>query len=122
MGIYIMKESIKSIHDLRNLKPLNFVLYYSNGCGYCHMFENHWSDIVSKIKTEHIDVKPISIESSHFGDLGRINFFNTISGVPTLSLVDEKGSFVKKFEGQRDTENIIEWLKSYTPPKSTKHS
>ena len=122
-----MKESIKSIKQLSNLKPLNIVLYYSNGCGYCHMFEDHWSDIVRKIKTERLNVKPLSIESRHFGDLGTMNFFNSISGVPTLSLVDKDGGFVKKFEGKRDTENIMNWLKQNTPKlsagkkKSTKH-
>lgn len=122
-----MKESIKSIRQLSNLKPLNIVLYYSNGCGYCHMFEDHWSDIVRKIKTERLNVKPLSIESRHFGDLGTMNFFNSISGVPTLSLVDKDGGFVKKFEGKRDTENIMDWLKQHTPKlsagkkKSTKH-
>ena len=114
-----MKESITSVHQLRNLKPLNFVLYYSNGCGYCHMFENHWADIVSKIKSEALSVKPISIESKHFGDLGKINFFNSVSGVPTLSLVDHKGSFVKKFEGERNPETIMEWLKTHAPKSIT---
>jgi len=122
-----MKESIKSIRQLSNLKPLNIILYYSDTCGYCHMFKDHWSDIVKKIKTERLNVKPLSIESRHFGDLGTMNFFNSISGVPTLSLVDKDGGFVKKFEGQRDTENIMNWLKQHTPKlsagkkKSTKH-
>lgn len=122
-----MKESIKSIKQLTNLKPLNIILYYSDTCGYCHMFKDHWNDIVGKIKTDRLNVKPLSIESRHFGDLGTMNFFNSISGVPTLSLVDNQGQFVKKFEGQRDTENIMSWLKQHTPKlnagkkKSTKH-
>ena len=122
-----MKESIKSIKQLSNLIPLNIILYYSDTCGYCHMFKHHWSDIVRKIKTERLNVKPLSIESRHFGDLGTMNFFNSISGVPTLSLVDKDGGFVKKFEGQRDTENIMNWLKQNTPKlsagkkKSTRH-
>ena len=122
-----MKESITSIRQLSNLKPLNIILYYSDSCGYCHMFKDHWSDIVNKIKSERLNVKPVSIESRHFSDLGAMNFFNSISGVPTLSLVDKDGQFVKKFEGQRDAENIMSWLKEHTPKlnagkrKSTKH-
>ena len=122
-----MKESITSIRQLSNLKPLNIILYYSDSCGYCHMFKDHWSDIVRKIKTERMNVKPLSIESRHFGDLGTMNFFNSISGVPTISLVDKYGSFIKKFEGQRDAKNIIDWLKEHTPKnnaskrKYTKH-
>lgn len=122
-----MKESITSIGQLSNLKPLNIILYYSDSCGYCHMFKDHWSDVVRKIKTERLNVKPLSIESRHFHDLGSMNFFNSISGVPTLSLVGREGNFIKKFEGQRDAKNIIEWLKEHTPKlnagkrKSTKH-
>jgi len=115
-----MKESINSIKQLSNLKPLNIILYYSDTCGYCHMFKDHWSDIVRKIKTQRLNVKPVSIESRHFGDLGTIDFFNTVQGVPTLSLVDKDGGFVKKFEGERNPENVINWLKEHTP-KSTKH-
>lgn len=110
-----MKESITSVRQLSNLMPLNFVLYYSDSCGYCHMFKDHWSDIVDKIKKEKMSVKPLSIESRHFGDLGTMNFFNSVSGVPTLSLIDKNGGFVKKFEGPRDSHNIINWLKAHTP-------
>ena len=110
-----MKESIKSIKQLSNLKPLNIILYYSDTCGYCHMFKDHWSDIVNKIKSQRLNVKPVSIESRHFSDLGTMNFYNSISGVPTISLVDRDGGFVKKFEGPRDTENIMNWLKQHTP-------
>lgn len=122
-----MKESIKSIKQLSNLKPLNIILYYSDTCGYCHMFKDHWSDIVSKIKKERLNVKPVSIESRHFSDLGTMNFFNSISGVPTLSLVDKDGGFVNKFQGERKPEDIMNWLKQHTPKlnegkkKSTKH-
>lgn len=114
-----MKESINSIKQLSKLKPLNIILYYSDTCGYCHMFKDHWEDIVKKIKRERLQVKPLSIESRHFGDLESIDFFNNVQGVPTLSLVDKDGGFVKKFDGERNPENIINWLKQHTP-KPTK--
>ena len=83
------------------------------------MFKDHWKDIVRKIKTQRLQVKPISIESQHFGDLESIDFYNNVQGVPTLSLVDKDGGFVKKFDGERNPENIINWLKQHTP-KPTK--
>tara|TARA_Y100001980_G_C14452846_1_gene236389 strand:- start:233 stop:694 length:462 start_codon:yes stop_codon:yes gene_type:complete len=120
-----MKESITSVKQLSNLSPVNLVLYYSDNCSYCHMFKDHWSDIVTKVKQDMPIVKPLSIESRHFGDLGPMKFFNGVSGVPTISLIDNSGGFLKKFEGPRDSENIMSWLKTHTPKfnhkKTKKH-
>jgi len=110
-----MKESINSVNELSNLKPHNFVLYYSNGCGHCHNFEDQWGHVVNKINMSNLNLKPISIESEHFGDLEDKNIYNKVSGVPTMALLDETGGFVKKYDGSRESDPIMSWLKDNVP-------
>ena len=114
-----MKETISNTNELSGNKCNMFILYYSDHCTFCHMFKDEWDSVVDSIKNSNLRVKPLSIESKHFGDLKNKNFYSNISGVPTMALVNRNGTLIKKYEDARETNTIIKWLKTHPPNKNT---
>ena len=113
-----MKESISDVSELSNNEKNNlFVFYYSDSCGYCHMFEPEWENSVKRIKNSQLNVKPISIESQYFNSLNKKNIFNDISGVPTMALLDKNGTLLKKYDGERNHHEIMKWLHKHVGKK-----
>ena len=110
-----MINSIRSPNELLNLASINLVLFYSDGCYHCRQFHDHWETVVSKIKNQHMGIKPLSIEQKHFHHLDKMGMYSDIQGVPSLVLLDDKGQYIQKYQGHdRHPDNIMSWLKTHT--------
>ena len=114
-----MINSITGPDELSKLGNINLILFHSDNCHHCRQFQNDWHTVVSKIKSQRIHVKPLSVEQKHFHHLDELGMYNDIQGVPSLVILDKKGKYIKKYQGpDRNPDNIIAWLKTHTPKLS----
>ena len=92
---------------------------YSNGCGHCVALEKTWQTITNKLKGMNVVVK--DIEASIIDDeliklnntyLGGINSpkVSLQVGFPTIYKINR--GVVSYYEGNRDTEPLLSWIKN----------
>jgi glutaredoxin len=84
-----------------------FILFYMNGCYYCDLFKNTWTELKQNTNYDFIEYESNELQNSN--DAKEIGI-NTITGFPSIYCnVNQK---YYKYEGNRTKEDLIKFIES----------
>lgn len=106
-GDFTYKDSNFYIKNTGNKKGL--MLVYAAWCGYCKMIAPVWKKFIKEQGKDFI-IKALHIEgSSSNKDLaGKLG----VEGYPTILYINKDGKVGGKFEGERNIQEFIKYLKN----------
>ena len=85
---------------------IDFVYFYMNGCGHCKNFTPIWDEFCSANSSS---IKTYKFEQSQVQE--QITTYS-ISGFPTILLLDENNSKIDEYSGQRTVEALTSYVNS----------
>ncbi len=105
----------KNIQGLNNiLKSGNhvFILVYMDGCMPCNLMKPNWHNIRHNLNNDLISRDDISIVDVEKDYLPEIESIGSVEGFPTIKYINSSKGEPVSYEGSRDTEELIDWIKN----------
>jgi thiol-disulfide isomerase/thioredoxin len=106
----------ETINAISKDEPI-LVLLYMDGCGYCEMLKPAWKDAIKEINKDNIMIIG-EVESKLSKDLP-LKVKDSIKGYPTIQVL-QNGKIKKTYEGDRSTNDIVNFAKKHTSRKIKK--
>lgn len=95
-----------------------FVKLYSPGCGHCVAMQGSWDALKDHAALKDYDMAIIEV---HADELDKINSpaMSVNGGFPTIRKVLKNGNLGKDYEGNRSTEDMVNFIKDNFPDTLT---
>jgi thiol-disulfide isomerase/thioredoxin len=104
----LFKENFENanVDSMNNDNSTKLVYFYMNGCGHCNNFTPIWDEFCSANSSS---IKTYKFEQSQVQE--QITTYS-ISGFPTILLLDENNSKIDEYSGQRTVEALTSYVNS----------
>jgi len=104
----LFKENFENanIDSMMSDNSTKLVYFYMNGCGHCKNFTPIWDEFCSANSSS---IKTYKFEQSQVQE--QITSYS-ISGFPTILLLDENNSKIDEYSGQRTVEALTSYVNS----------
>lgn len=104
----LFKENFENanIDSMNNDNSTKLVYFYMNGCGHCKNFTPIWEDFCSANSSS---IKTYKFEQSQVQE--QITSYS-ISGFPTILLLDENNAKIDEYNGERTVEALTSYVNS----------
>jgi thiol-disulfide isomerase/thioredoxin len=104
----LFKENFENanVDSMKNDSSTKLVYFYMNGCGHCNNFTPIWDEFCSANSSS---IKTYKFEQSQVQE--QISSYS-ISGFPTILLLDENNSKIDEYSGQRTVEALTSYVNS----------
>jgi thiol-disulfide isomerase/thioredoxin len=106
----LFKENFENanVDSMNNDNSTKLVYFYMNGCGHCNNFTPIWDEFCSANSSS---IKTYKFEQSQVQE--QIASYS-ISGFPTILLLDENNAKIDEYSGQRTVEALTSYVNSRT--------
>lgn len=84
------------------------IFVYADWCGHCTRFKPEWSKVEQECKSRNITTTALNVDDEQNGEF--INKYE-INSFPTLIVF--KGNQFKKYEGDRTTDQIVNFVENF---------
>jgi thiol-disulfide isomerase/thioredoxin len=104
----LFKENFENanVDSMNNDNSTKLVYFYMNGCGHCNNFTPIWDEFCSanssSIKTYKFEQSQVQEQIANY----------SISGFPTILLLDENNAKIDEYSGQRTVEALTSYVNS----------
>jgi len=104
----LFKENFENanVDSMNNDNSTKLVYFYMNGCGHCNNFTPIWDEFCSANSSS---IKTYKFEQSQVQE--QITGYS-ISGFPTILLLDENNAKIDEYSGQRTVEGLTSYVNS----------
>jgi|UniRef100_A0A6C0CD13 thiol-disulfide isomerase/thioredoxin len=104
----LFKENFENtnVDSMNNDNSTKLVYFYMNGCGHCNNFTPIWDEFCSANSSS---IKTYKFEQSQVQE--QIASYS-ISGFPTILLLDENNAKIDEYSGQRTVEALTSYVNS----------
>jgi thiol-disulfide isomerase/thioredoxin len=104
----LFKENFENanIDSMNKDNSTKLVYFYMNGCGHCKNFTPIWDEFCSANSSS---IKTYKFEQSQVQE--QITSYS-ISGFPTILLLDENNAKIDEYSGQRTVEGLTSYVNS----------
>ena len=104
----LFKENFENanVDSMNNDNSTKLVYFYMNGCGHCNNFTPIWDEFCSANSSS---IKTYKFEQSQVQE--QITSYS-ISGFPTILLLDENNAKIDEYSGQRTVEGLTSYVNS----------
>jgi thiol-disulfide isomerase/thioredoxin len=104
----LFKENFENanVDSMNNDNSTKLVYFYMNGCGHCKNFTPIWDEFCSANSSS---IKTYKFEQSQVQE--QIASYS-ISGFPTILLLDENNAKIDEYSGQRTVEALTSYVNS----------
>jgi len=104
----LFKENFENanVDSMNNDNSTKLVYFYMNGCGHCKNFTPIWDEFCSANSSS---IKTYKFEQSQVQE--QITSYS-ISGFPTILLLDENNAKIDEYNGQRTVEALTSYVNS----------
>lgn len=106
----LFKENFENanVDSMLSDNSTKLVYFYMNGCGHCKNFTPIWDEFCSANSSS---IKTYKFEQSQVQE--QISSYS-ISGFPTILLLDENNAKIDEYNGQRTVEALTSYVNSRT--------
>lgn len=91
-----------------------FILFYLDGCGPCNATRPEWNKLQKELlqNTQNKNKNNIIVAQIEQKQARHISKINEPTEFPTIVYVSNSGSILEKYEGERNVDAFVSWIKS----------
>jgi thioredoxin-related protein len=94
-----------NVENFENDGKMKVVYFYMNGCPHCDSFSSTWDEFTQDC--------PLATHKIESADAGQMMSKYSISGFPTIILIDENNNKIKELEGDRTIAGLNSMISQY---------
>ncbi|XP_023938732.2 protein disulfide-isomerase A5 [Bicyclus anynana] len=112
-GVNVQLAGDGDFEDIIASPNPTFVMFYATWCGHCSAVKPAYSRLATALKAENSPIKAIAVDA---GENQKVADIASVQTLPTFKIYSN-GKFLASYEGDRSTEDMLKFCKSYLKVK-----